>query len=211
MRGAAFPPGVGAEVTCTAEHAGERGEGKAMLEGDKLLFRGPFRVAIPLAQAKVRVEGDALVADWPGGRASFLLGAKRAAAWAEKILHPPTRLDKAGVKAGTRVSLVGLTEKGFAAELRAAGAKVVRAEADVTFAQIDDPKDLGGIAKLAKGLPAEGALWVLSPRGRPEIADTVVMAAARKAGLVDTKVMRFSETHTALKLVWPREARAKKP
>ena len=29
------------------------------------------------------------------------------------------------------------------------------------------------------------------------------MAAAREAGLVDTKVVAFSDTHTALKLVTP--------
>jgi hypothetical protein len=33
------------------------------------------------------------------------------------------------------------------------------------------------------------------------------MAAAREAGLVDTKVVSFSDTHTALKLVIPKAAR----
>lgn len=207
MPEATFPSGVGAEVVCVAEHGGRRGEGKALLESDKLLFRGEFRLSVPLAGAKARAEGDALVVEWSEGRASFLVGAKRAATWAQKILHPPTRLDKAGVKPGTRVLLVGVEEKGFAAELRAAGAKVVREEAEMVFAQIDGPDGLGSVPKLAKGLPKDGALWILSPRGRPEIADVVVMAAARKAGLVDVKVMRFSDTHTALKFVWPASKR----
>jgi hypothetical protein len=151
------------------------------------------------------------VVEWPGGRASFLLGARRAATWAQRMLNPPTRLDKAGVKPGARVALVGIAEKGFAAELRAAGAKVVREGAEIVFAQIDEPAGLADVPKLARALPDAGALWILSPRGRPEIADTVVMAAARKAGLVDVKVMRFSETHTALKFVRPLARRAAKP
>jgi hypothetical protein len=39
------------------------------------------------------------------------------------------------------------------------------------------------------------------------MADVVVMAAARDRGLVDVKVARFSETHTALKLVIPKADR----
>lgn len=41
------------------------------------------------------------------------------------------------------------------------------------------------------------------PKGTPAIADTDVIAAGRAAGLVDVKVVRFSATHTAEKLVIP--------
>jgi hypothetical protein len=44
------------------------------------------------------------------------------------------------------------------------------------------------------------------PEGE-RVRDVDVMAAAREAGLVDTKVVAFSATHTALKLVIPRVAR----
>jgi hypothetical protein len=41
------------------------------------------------------------------------------------------------------------------------------------------------------------------PRGLPDLKVLEVIAAAKAAGLVDTKVVRFSETDTALKLVIP--------
>ena len=50
-------------------------------------------------------------------------------------------------------------------------------------------------------------LWVVHPRGDRAIADTVIFAAARKAGLTYTKVVRFSSTDTAEKLVIPVAAR----
>ena len=53
-----------------------------------------------------------------------------------------------------------------------------------------------------------GGIWAVSPKGDPSIADVVVMAAARDAGLVDNKVVRWSDTHTALKLVIPVAHRA---
>jgi hypothetical protein len=200
--------GVGAEVTCNARHGKERGEGKAQLETDKLLFRGAFRLSIPLAGAKARAEGDLLVVTWDGGEASFELGEKRAATWAQKIAHPPTRVDKAGVKPGMRVLLLGVTDKALAKEVRDAGAAVTKIDgADVVFWQVDEPADLADVALHAKALGKEAALWIVTPRGVPALADTVVMMAAKKAGLVDTKVMRFNETHTALKWVWPKKKR----
>jgi len=46
-------------------------------------------------------------------------------------------------------------------------------------------------------------LWVVRPKGTADISDADVIAAGRKAGLVDVKVVRFSETHSAEKLVVP--------
>ena len=48
-----------------------------------------------------------------------------------------------------------------------------------------------------------GALWVVYPKGQKHIAQNDVMAAAKSAGLVDVKVVSFSDTHTALKLMIP--------
>jgi hypothetical protein len=45
------------------------------------------------------------------------------------------------------------------------------------------------------------------PRGVAAVADTVIFAAAADAGLTYTKVVRFSDTDTAEKLVIPRAAR----
>ena len=48
-----------------------------------------------------------------------------------------------------------------------------------------------------------GALWVVYPKGRQDIKEGDVMAAAKAAGLVDVKVCAFSATHTATKMVIP--------
>ena len=38
---------MGAESRCTVHFAGQRSEGKALLETDHLVFRGTFRLNIP--------------------------------------------------------------------------------------------------------------------------------------------------------------------
>ena len=44
-------------------------------------------------------------------------------------------------------------------------------------------------------------LWVLHPKGRADLKDVDVMAAGRAAGLVDNKVVRVSDSHSALRFV----------
>ena len=63
---------------------------------------------------------------------------------------------------------------------------------------------------LREALADSGAVWVVRPKGRSEITQAAVMAAGKAAGLVDVKVVKFSETHTAEKFVIP-VARRKSP
>jgi hypothetical protein len=48
---------------------------------------------------------------------------------------------------------------------------------------------------------------VIRPKGVTQITEADVLTAGKAAGLVDTKVARFSDTHTAEKLVIPKERR----
>ena len=93
----------------------------------------------------------ALTVAWEGGALTleFADGAV-GARWAAKIRNPPSRLDKLGVKEGTRVALVSAKGElggdadvaGFVAELGARGAKLVKgaktmADADLMFLVVD--------------------------------------------------------------------------
>ena len=56
----------------------------------------------------------------------------------------------------------------------------------------------------------DGTLWIVRPKGRTEITERETMAAGKKAGLVDVKVVSFSETRTAEKFVIPVARRARR-
>lgn len=201
---------MGAEAVCRATFGKERGEGRALLEADALVFRGGFRLKIPLKDVKsVAAKDGELVVAWPGGTATFELGAK-AAAWAERIAKPKSRVEKMNVKPGARVSVLGVSDATFAKELEAAGADVstrARKESDAIFVQVDEKPDLARAAALKDHLALAGGLWVVHPKGRADLKDVDVMAAVKKAGLTDNKVVRFSETHSALRFVIPRRDR----
>jgi hypothetical protein len=198
---------MGAEAKCVVTIGRKHVEGKALLETDALIFRGgDVRLSIPFAQVKTLDARDGVLHVNAGdGTMQFALGAA-APKWAEKIRNPPSRVDKLGVKSGQSVLLVNGTDAELARELASRGATIVtRATTplDVIFHFADSRAALSKLAALRAKLQPDGALWVVRPKGSAGVAEADVMKAGKDAGLVDVKVVRFSETHTAEKFVIP--------
>jgi hypothetical protein len=202
---------MGNEAKCIVRFDKQQSEGKALLETSEILFRGDFRLKIPFSSIKsARAVDGELHVQTPEGPAVFKLG-NAAAKWCDKILHPKSRLEKLGVKPGAKVSLLGDFEEGFLQELReqtnAATKNKLAADSEWIFLAADSQKKLARVSKLAKSLKGAAALWIVYPKGRKDLTENDVLAAGRKAGLKDVKVVGFSATHTALKFVIPVERR----
>jgi hypothetical protein len=194
---------MGKEAECKAKLDGKLSQGKALIETDYVLFRGDFRVKIPFrAMKSVAAKGAWLEIGSEEGTLSLQLGPAVAEKWAQKILHPPLRLDKLGVKAEMVVSLAGVKDSELAAELEARGARVrARAvkDSDIIFLGAEKKGDLDRIPALLGLIKAAGAIWTVYPKGVRHITESDVLSAIREAGLADVKVASFSATHTALK------------
>ncbi len=199
---------MGTEATCTARFNGKTTNGKAQLESETLEFRGPdVRVSIPFKQmTQIAARGGALTVRFDRGTLSLTLG-DAAKTWAFKIQHPRSRLDKIGVKPDWRASALGIDDRTFLEELERAVAQLSIGRAlrnsDAIFFGATREAELARLGPLKASLTPNGALWVIRPKGRPEISERAVMAAGKKAGLVDVKVVGFSPTHTAEKFVIP--------
>ena len=202
---------MGNEVKCTARFGKEVSNGKALLETSEILFRGDFRLKIPFASVKSAkaVDGE-LRLQTANGLVVFELG-PAAEKWREKILHPKTRIEKIGLKPGARVSLLGGFDADFLKELKPlAGSVTVNetaADTDAIFFAANSQKELLQVAKTAKSIKRAAALWIVYPKGQKSITENDVIAAGRKIGLKDVKVVGFSATHTALKFVLPVDKR----
>ena len=121
-----------------------------------------------------------------------------------------SRSEKLGVKSGVAVQLVGITDSLFIAELQACGARITRSGApQLIFCAIESRASLQKLSDLARRLKQDGALWTIRPRGSPLVSESDVRKAGGAAGLVDVKVVRFSDTHTADKFVVPRKLRTR--
>ena len=203
---------MGSEINCSMKFGGKVFKGKALLETDELIFRGEHRLTIPFKKMKsVEANDGELRVFLEDGIASFVLD-KEAEQWEEKILHSKSVLDKLGVKEDSRVSVDGVTDENFLGQLKDKITDVsvngLQKESDLIFYAADSKKELLRLKGLKKFLKNNGALWIVSLKGKQAtIKDTEVMAAGEKAGFVDTKVVGFSATHTALKFVIPVSSR----
>lgn len=203
---------MGNEATCKVKFGKQESEGKALLETSEVLFRGDFRLKIPFSNIKSAktVDGE-LRLQTAEGLASFHLGAATSGKWLEKILHPKSRIEKLGIKAGAKVSLIGEFESEFLREVDDLTKSIHKgkagADSEHIFFVADSKEDFSALSKIAKSMSGAAALWIVYPKGQKHITENDVLAVGRKVGLKDVKVVGFSTTHTALKFVIPLDKR----
>jgi hypothetical protein len=202
---------MGLDTTCTATYKRQRSEGRALLETDHVLFRGEFRVKVPFSSiTSIKASRGTLTLGTADGALALQLG-PAAEKWAAKLSTPKSLVEKLGVKPGSRVATVGIADDTFVDDLRRAGAIVTSRPGatplDLIFFAVNAETDLARFESLQRSLAPDGALWSIRPKGRADVSESIVMAAGKSAGLVDVKVARFSDTHTAEKFVRPKSRR----
>ena len=120
--------------------------------------------------------------------------------------HRPL-LDKLGVKPESRVAVIGIRDDFFLAQLERRAADISsrhpKKDSDLIFLAAESKADLEKLSLLRASLKPNGAIWAVYPKGVQHIRQSDVMDMTKLAGLVDVKVVSFSATHTALKLVIP--------
>ena len=197
---------MGREARARVTWQGQESTGKALLETDEVVFRGDFRLRIPFAEVRsATAEHGTLLLKWKDQTAAFALG-DEAAVWAPRILQPKPLIDKMNIKPGAKVVLLGVRDEAFLDTLVARTEDITTRAgkgADVVVYLAETKQRLAKLPDLAKAIKPDGAVWVVHPKGRQDLKDIDVIAAGKAAGLVDNKVVKFSDTHSALRFVLP--------
>ncbi len=193
---------MGAHLSCRAKVDGIADAGKALLEEDAVIFRGKDdRVVVRFVDTReASVDGDWLIY----GPLELELGVKQATKWAKAIATPKSVLEKLGVKSGQTAVLLGDYPSDFEDELRKRGlittVRAPRTLPELVFLFLTSSKQLTRLPPIADA----GVLWLIRPKGKTApITEAQSRAAGLAAGLVDVKVVSFSETHSAEKFVVP--------
>jgi hypothetical protein len=125
----------------------------------------------------------------------------------EEFVSTKSRIDKLGVKPGLEVLVLGIeADCQFMDELRGRGALVRTGgnkPMDMIFALFRHRNDLRRLPSLVPRLKADGVLWTLRAKGNEDLKESEMMRAGQDAGLVDVKVVSFSDILTAEKFVIP--------
>jgi hypothetical protein len=199
---------MGAEATCAVTFKGKRSTAKVRLETNVLQIRGTdLKLDVPFSAMKQVVARDGALHIAHAAASLTLALGKASKKWVEKILHPPSRLAKLGVRPEWRAAIVGDVERKFVDELRDAVTTLsvgrLLRQADAIFVGISRRSDFERVSTAKSSIKPNGAVWLIRPKGHAEVTEGLVMAAGKAAGLVDVKVVAFSTTHSALKFVVP--------
>jgi hypothetical protein len=203
---------MGSELTCVVRIGAKKSKAKVLLETEELIVRGDdLRLKIPfkMIRSVEAISGALVVRHGKSDELRLELGAQ-AVKWKQKIVNPKSRIDKLGVEAGHRVAIVGVDDASLEKELRDRGAEIVDAKKDVRilFLGLASESDLKKLSSLQRAIARDGAIWTIRAKGKgAPVSESKAMAAGKAAGLVDVKVAKFSETHTAEKWVIPRAKR----
>jgi hypothetical protein len=114
------------------------------------------------------------------------------------------------VKPEHKVCVLKIVDENFGADLEKRVGKFstrLVSECDVIFLGAEKEADLAALGRCKESLKKDGAIWVVNPKGQKNFNENHVLAAGKKAGLVDVKVAKFSETHTAHRFVIPKAQR----
>ena len=117
-------------------------------------------------------------------------------------------LDKLGIRPGMRVALIDIADPDIRSQIGERTTDLTEGwpepDTDVVLLGADSIDALGRLEDLSARIRPNGAIWVVSRKGKAAtLRDVDVIDAAKSAGLVDNKVASFSATHTAQRLVIP--------
>jgi Protein of unknown function (DUF3052) len=125
----------------------------------------------------------------------------------ERVYTTPL-LDKLGIRPGMRVALIDIEDQDIRPLLASRTSDITEGwpepDTDVVLLGADSMAQLAALRDLAARIRPNGAIWVVSRKGKAAtLRDVEVIEAAKASGLVDNKVASFSPTHTSLRLVIP--------
>lgn len=106
------------------------------------------------------------------------------------------------------MAVIGVDDDMLLSELRGRTDEIVvgmpRSRRDVIFFAAESLNALGELETLRTRIVHTGAIWVVFRKDlRRAINDADITAAAQRVGLVDNKVVSFSASHGAMRLVIP--------
>jgi hypothetical protein len=184
------------------------------------------RLRIPVAETtRLEAAGKELVIEHKGELMRFAIDHPER--WVAKIRTPKSRVDKLGIRAGTVVHVVNVDDPALDDELSATLAvkkKALSPEVDVVLLGARTASDLSPLSKVVAGTKETVALWVLwtkqaalaaaanapkkgarggkaPPKPAEALKEDDIRRIAGEAGLVDVKVVSFSDELSALKLM----------
>ena len=193
---------MGLEAKTTAIVGRKRFAGELHLDSKSLTFKSSdFKWVAELGKSiAANATKDRLIVEQDGKQTSFEVGPS-AQKWVDKILNPPNRITKLGVKPDDKLWVSAGFQKSFKDELKRRGATIKRSikHCDLAFWKVTHRDQLFEFKDLADELPDGINIWIIWTKGCKSIGQTDVMTRAKALGFGPSKTAAFDEDHSSMR------------
>ncbi len=187
---------------CSAIFKDGSSKGTLYLDSNHLTFRNKeVRWETKIGKGtSAKVESGNLTVRRGSKTATFMIGSA-AEKWATKIVNPPSRATKLGLKPDQRFLLKGEFSKQFEKELSDHGLTCGRGpkSCEIAFVILDSANELKLFQKLARDCTVGVHIWALWPKGIKNFGQSDVMGVARELGMGPGKKIAFDEKYSAMR------------
>ena len=193
---------MGLEARTTARQGRRTFEGRLHLDSNHLEFKGDgLRLKLPLkGDISAHAQSGDLIVEHDGRSTRFPVGNK-ADKWVEKILHPPSRVKKLGIKSNQRCWISLGFSREFLNEIKNEGAIRSRklGTCDLAFLLVNDREQLADLGNIADQLSPGVNLWIVWPKGSEAISQGDVIGEAKTHGMGPGKTAAFDAALSSMR------------
>lgn len=193
---------MGLEAKCIANIQGIAYSGTLHFDSKEIAFscrQIKWRQAVgPSVTAKT--VGGSLVIGKGKNEAIFEIG-DEAIRWLDKVLNPPSRTKKLGVKQGQKIVLSGSFAVEIQLELREAGATLTKSieQCALLLCLVERTEELPRLRNAMEKLSSGKSLWAVWPKGVRSITQKEIMDLAAEFGMGPGKACSFDDRLTAMR------------
>ena len=187
---------MGLEAKTIAIQNRNRYSGRLHVDSKTLEFRGAeLKWAVELGPKVKATYADSLLKVTEGRKTIRFEIEKGGERWVDKILNPPNRMDKLGIKPGTTCWISKGFDRSLLSEIKERGGKSTRTigKCDLAFFFIEATEALGELLTVCQTLPTDTNIWVVYPKGAKSITQSDVMSALKKIDFGPSKTASFAE------------------
>lgn len=193
---------MGLEATVKATHKTLEAIGKLHVDSTTLGFTSKeLKWSVTLSPA-ITASAKAGILTVKNGRdkATFEIG-ESAERWVDKILNPPSRMTKLGVKANMKYWAEGGFDTDFFNELEQQSAVAVRdtEQCDIGFWRVENKRQLSKLEGIKNKLKPKVNIWIVWPKGSSTITQGDVMSATAELGMGPSKTAAFDANHSSMR------------
>ncbi len=192
---------MGLEAKTTAVKGQVSATGRLHVDSKQIAFTSKdLKWSLDLGPAVKTKSTNGQLVVWKG-QDKITFDVEKVDRWIDKIMNPPSLLEKLGVKPEMKCWLSSGFSRTFRQQLKDGAASITRKieNCDLAFLFLNDREQFGLMMETCEQLPEKINIWVVYPKGVQQITQGDVMSQMKKIGFGPGKTAAFDDQLSSMR------------